>query len=218
MSGAPEGWAGLFASAFDQSRNGMLLVDGRRLVVDVNAALLGLIGRNREAVLGRPLYALLAHGPLRTPAEWAAEVLRGERVTGDAEFTCGSGGTVAVQWAATPTVVSGRYMVLIVALSTSRWGRHFRRGVVEADGRPLSPREREIVTLVAHGHSGPEIADDLHLAQDTVRTHVRNAMTKVGARSRAHLVAKAVGQGLLLVPGEEPEADAVGTPRRTTFS
>ena len=58
----------------------------------------------------------------------------------------------------------------------------------------LSEREREIVRLVALGSTGPEIADELHIAHDTVRTHVRNAMTKVGARSRAQLVAKVLGE------------------------
>ncbi len=53
----------------------------------------------------------------------------------------------------------------------------------------------EVVRLVALGRSGPEIAEELGIAHDTVRTHVRNAMTKVGARSRAHLVAKALGEG-----------------------
>ncbi len=52
--------------------------------------------------------------------------------------------------------------------------------------------------LVALGNTGPEIAQELQIAHDTVRTHVRNAMGKVDARSRAHLVAKALGDGLVL--------------------
>ena len=40
-----------------------------------------------------------------------------------------------------------------------------------------------------------EIAAELHISHDTVRTHVRNAMNKVGARSRAHLVAKVLAEG-----------------------
>ena len=40
--------------------------------------------------------------------------------------------------------------------------------------------------------------DRLGIAHDTVRTHVRNAMGKTGARSRAHLVAKAIGEGYAL--------------------
>jgi DNA-binding NarL/FixJ family response regulator len=54
------------------------------------------------------------------------------------------------------------------------------------------------VGLIAHGESGPEIADQLHISHDTVRTHVRNAMTKLGARSRAQLVAKSLGDGHVL--------------------
>ena len=49
--------------------------------------------------------------------------------------------------------------------------------------------------LVAAGETGPEIAEQLQISHATVRTHVRNAMSKVGARSRAHLVAKALGNG-----------------------
>ena len=51
--------------------------------------------------------------------------------------------------------------------------------------------------LIAMGETGPEIAEHLHLSHDTVRTHVRNAMAKLGARSRAHLVAKALSEGLI---------------------
>ena len=43
-----------------------------------------------------------------------------------------------------------------------------------------------------------ELADELQIPDDTVRTQVPSAMTKLGARSRAHLVAKALGDGPLL--------------------
>ena len=46
-------------------------------------------------------------------------------------------------------------------------------------------------------HTEAELAE-LHIPDDIVRTQVPSAMTKLGARSRAHLVAKAVGDGLLL--------------------
>ena len=42
-------------------------------------------------------------------------------------------------------------------------------------------------------HTEAELADELHISDDTVRTHVPSAMTKPGARSRAPLVAKAFG-------------------------
>ena len=105
---------------------------------------------------------------------------------------------VSVQWGATVEVATGRRLVLFVALSTSRWGERFRRRDVDDDvssSDALSPREKEIVHLVALGLTGPEIADELHISHDTVRTHVRNAMSKLNARSRAHLVARALAEG-----------------------
>ena len=109
------------------------------------------------------------------------------------------GSAILVQWGATTENVAGGKVVLFVALSTSRWGARFRRAT-DAEGplRTLSPREREVVRLVALGASGPEIADELHITHDTVRTHVRNAMSKQGARSRAHLVAKALAEDLVV--------------------
>ena len=81
------------------------------------------------------------------------------------------------------------------------WCRVRPPGSIIAMGRPVPPagptrrREREVVALVAMGATGREIAEELQIAHDTVRTHVRNAMTRLGARSRAHLVAKALGGG-----------------------
>jgi DNA-binding CsgD family transcriptional regulator len=53
----------------------------------------------------------------------------------------------------------------------------------------LTHREREVVTLIALGHETAEIGRELHISPETVRTHVRNAMSKLGARTRAQLVA-----------------------------
>ena len=65
-----------------------------------------------------------------------------------------------------------------------------------AEAGAVLRNSRYAVQLVAH--TGAELADELHISHDTVRTHVRGAMTKLGARSRAHLVAKALGDGPLL--------------------
>jgi DNA-binding CsgD family transcriptional regulator len=56
-------------------------------------------------------------------------------------------------------------------------------------GAPLSVREREILGLLAGGDSGAQIAEALVLSPETVRTHIRNAMSKLGASSRAQAVA-----------------------------
>jgi DNA-binding CsgD family transcriptional regulator len=193
------GWSELFVEAFKLSRNPMALTDEHRRHLDVNGAYLALLGHPRDAIIGQPLWRFVAGGPRLTPAAWATMLAKG-RATGDAELLRGDGSGVGVQWAAAVETVTGRQLVLVVALSSSRWGARFRRTVAEdATGARVTPRERDVIRLVALGLTGPEIADELHIAHDTVRTHVRNAMTKVGARSRAHLVAKALGGGLIEV-------------------
>lgn len=193
-----DGWAALFWSAFKDSRNAMVLLDEHRRHVDVNGAYLKLAGYARDEVIGRPVWEYIAGGPLQTGREWDRAIARGE-LSGQAGLVCADGTTVTVQYAGHTEVATGQRLVLFVALSTSRWGRHSRRDSETGTREALSAREREIVQLVAAGETGPEIAEHLHISHDTVRTHVRNAMAKVGARSRAHLVAKALGDGHALL-------------------
>ncbi|MFG2004850.1 response regulator [Spirillospora sp. NPDC048911] len=60
----------------------------------------------------------------------------------------------------------------------------------------LTPREREMVALVATGLSNQEIAERMFLSPFTVRAHVQRAMTKLDARDRAQLVVIAYQTGL----------------------
>jgi PAS domain S-box-containing protein len=190
-----DGWSRLFKTAFQQSRNAMLMTDERREILEVNGALLSLVGRKQEALIGRPMWEFVVGGPLQTEDEWAATIAE-TRFAGEAELRTAEGSAVAVQWAATAERVTGGRRVLFVALSDSRWGARFRRDVPDEHTQSrLTPRERQIVHLVALGASSPEIAAELHISHQTVRTHVRNAMAKLGARSRAHLVALALAEG-----------------------
>jgi DNA-binding CsgD family transcriptional regulator len=61
----------------------------------------------------------------------------------------------------------------------------------------LSPREREILTLLAGGSTVQEIAGNLVLSPLTVRTHIRNAKDKLSARTTAHAVAIALEDDVL---------------------
>ncbi len=60
----------------------------------------------------------------------------------------------------------------------------------------LSPREREVLQLLAEGHSTKEIADHLHLSPKTADTHRQQIMSKLGLRSVAELTKYAVREGL----------------------
>jgi DNA-binding NarL/FixJ family response regulator len=72
----------------------------------------------------------------------------------------------------------------------------------------LTAREKEIVGLVAHGLSNSDIAATLTISHATAKTHVSRAMTKLGARDRAQLVALAYQHHLVEPPDQTP---AVGS-------
>lgn len=71
----------------------------------------------------------------------------------------------------------------------------------------LTPREREMVALVATGLSNQEIAERMFLSPFTVRAHVQRAMTKLDARDRAQLVVIAYRTGLARAAPGSPGAD-----------
>jgi DNA-binding NarL/FixJ family response regulator len=70
------------------------------------------------------------------------------------------------------------------------------RGRDEAD-EDLTPREQEIVKLVAEAHTTRQIAEILHLSEKTVENHRGNAMRKLGMRDRVELVRYAIRRGLI---------------------
>ena len=61
----------------------------------------------------------------------------------------------------------------------------------ESDAIPLTPREREVINLLADGLSGREIAERLVIAPGTAAKHIENVVGKLGVRSRTQAVAKA---------------------------
>jgi DNA-binding CsgD family transcriptional regulator len=69
------------------------------------------------------------------------------------------------------------------------WARRARVG--------LSPRELQVLQLVAEGRSAPEIGELLFVSAGTVKTHLKNIYGKLGARDRASAVAEALRRGLI---------------------
>jgi two-component system response regulator NreC len=69
--------------------------------------------------------------------------------------------------------------------------------LAKADADPLSEREREVLRLLALGHTNQEIAKMLYLSVRTVETHRAHIMQKLRLETRAELVRHAIDQGLL---------------------
>jgi len=69
-------------------------------------------------------------------------------------------------------------------------------GTVSRAELRMTARELEVLALVAKGCSTPEIARLLWITEDTVQTHVKRTLRRLGARTRAHAVAIAYSEGL----------------------
>lgn len=107
---------------------------------------------------------------------------------GAAGFVLKSGSPDAVARAILTVAEGGTY--IDPALGGALLARRARRAL-------LSARECEVLTLLADGQTTAEAARQLYLSPATVRTYAENAMHKVEARNRPHLVAKSMRMGLI---------------------
>jgi PAS domain S-box-containing protein len=185
------GWERLFWSVFERSCNAMSLVDEQRVFVEVNAAMCELLGVARDEVVGTPGDRFLApQDRVEMAAEWREFWKSGDRVV-ERTVIRADGSRTRGEFAARTGEVSGRRFAVSVCIATQ---------ADEASAPPaqlgeLTAREREVVSLIALGHTSSKIAEQLVISSETVSTHVRNAMAKTGARTRAQLVAMALGRG-----------------------
>ena len=75
-----------------------------------------------------------------------------------------------------------------------------RMPLLDAERVQLSPREHEIVRMVASGHPNKVIADVLNISSWTVCTHMRRIFAKLGVGSRAAMVARLHSLGVIAAP------------------
>ena len=73
------------------------------------------------------------------------------------------------------------------------------RDFIERGEQPseLTPREQEVVKLIAEAHTNKEIAEILHLSEKTVESHRAHVLQKLGMRDRVELVRYAIRRGLI---------------------
>lgn len=91
---------------------------------------------------------------------------------------------------------------LLAPSVTRRMIEHFaarrpRAGRAAATVRALTDREREVLTLIGRGRSNAEIAGELFISEQTVKTHVGKVLAKLGARDRVQAVIVAYDAGLV---------------------
>src|SRR6266513_3081233 len=70
-------------------------------------------------------------------------------------------------------------------------------GKVDRLDDPLTPRELDVVKLIAEAHTNKQIAEALHVSEKTVESHRANVLSKLGMRDRVELVRYAIRRGLV---------------------
>jgi DNA-binding NarL/FixJ family response regulator len=129
------------------------------------------------------------------PPAWQRFLRSGEFSTARASVRAG-GAELPVDLRARVEFLDDGRVRIDLTLGTSDGDSLGARDVGSDEASPvrlLTPRERRVIVLIATGLGTPEIADELHVSSSTVRSHVRNAMVKLGAHTRAQLVAIAMG-------------------------
>lgn len=103
---------------------------------------------------------------------------------------------------------------LVRAIGSAHTNRWFvDPGLAEPDRHPpcedvrqlLTPRQHEILRMIANGMTETAITEQLVVSQDTVRSHIKHLRRRLGARDRAHAIARAYSLGVL--PGPADVAD-----------
>jgi DNA-binding CsgD family transcriptional regulator len=183
----------------------MLIADDQRRWVTGNAAACDLLGIPREEIPWRTMDDFTAPSERkRLEEQWGAFLASGG-AEGWYQLYVPDRGPVPVEFSATANVLPARHLSVFIppdevdpAESRSTLAREtpWAPVVVEGSGRlQLSEREREVMTLVASGLQSGEIAERLFLSPETVKSHVHNALGKLGAHTRAHAVAIALVTG-----------------------
>jgi PAS domain S-box-containing protein len=179
------GWEHLFYSVFERSSNAIVLFDEQRVIVDANPVACNWYGTSRsELIRSRGERFVAPEDRWSWNTDWRKLWATGECV-GERTVLRANGSRIHVQFDARTIEIAGRRIAVSVWLEVQS-EEELEHTAQLGD---LTPREREIVRLVALGQTSPQIADELFISAATVGTHVRNAMVKAGARTRAHLVA-----------------------------
>ena len=187
VTSSERGWESLFWMLFERSANAILLVNEQRQVIEANPPFLVLLGYTRGALIGRTLTDFIVSR--ERPESWDAwrDFLAKGEYSGTRVFVRSDNTETTIEFAARMADVGERRLAVYVADANGGPKRFSRPG--RCDARALTDREREVVRLIALGRETNRIADALSVSPETVRTHVRNAMRKLGVHTRAQLVA-----------------------------
>jgi DNA-binding CsgD family transcriptional regulator len=180
----------LVALFMDRAPLALALADDTRRLVRVNGPWVELFGYPGDHALTLRIDDLLSAESRPGLALRWSDLMSAGAATARIGVIRADGSRVDVRYSALAHVLPGRHMAafLVQSPSPARPARTRRAGT-------LTLREQESLRLVAMGLTTTAAAERLGISPETVRTHVRNAMNKLGARTRAQAIAVAMRDG-----------------------
>jgi DNA-binding CsgD family transcriptional regulator len=185
--------------AFERSQIPMLIVDNERRYTEANAPARLIFRMSLRELRQHRIDDLTAPADLpRLEHAWTELRERGA-VSGRYFVTFTDASTLSVFFAALENVLPGQHLIVFMPADWPGDELEEMQPEVslEADESALSPRQLDVLRLVALGANASEIAAELSISEATVRTHVKNVLQRLGAHNRAHAVAIAMTSGLL---------------------
>jgi DNA-binding CsgD family transcriptional regulator len=173
----------------------IVLVDDSRRFIRVNRSATRLYRTPAAELLARRLDDFSAREHEGILADLWAKFQRDGTQWGHYELLRGDGTRTMVEYRACWDFDDGQHLIAVreiagrAGLEGALWARRARMG--------LSPRELQVLQLVAEGKPAPEIGELLFVSPGTVKTHLKNIYGKLGARDRASAVAEALRRGLI---------------------
>jgi PAS domain S-box-containing protein len=195
-------WEGLAHASrlvFDRSRMAFVIVDDDLRIVEANEPAAMLTGHERGDLTTLNATELWLPGERREALAAWEQAKRTGNMVGLRRLLTRDGGTVPVRHSARTGIAPNRNLLVWVPSLRAKPDEPADEFLTEPAHRtPISRREAQVVTLLALGESGEEAAVSLGISPETVRTHVRNAMERCEARTRAHLVAISLHHGWIV--------------------
>jgi len=191
-------------AAFARSRHPMLIADDERRWSTGNSAASELLGIPREEIPWHTMDEFTSPSEHeRLARQWQAFLASGS-AEGWYRLAVPGRGSLTVEISATANVLPGRHLTVFIlpdetnAVHTGSASNNLPSWKPVEEGterQQLTEREREVMGLIASGLQTDDVATRLFISPETVKSHVHNALPKLGAHTRAHAVAVALVTG-----------------------
>ena len=198
---ATRGHARKFWGVFDRSLVPMVAVDNDRNYTEANRAARLLFRLSLAEMRAHSIGDFTPPHMLLALEDMWSRLMRDGSVASSFDMLFLDGSELRIVSCAVANALPGTHLIV---LAPADWPED-ELGLVPVEAvepapAPLSPREREVLTLIAAGADLEQIGDELSISVHTVRTHVMNAYNKLGANNRAHAIALAMQQQLIELP------------------